>query len=316
MSPSISDTLAVDPGPTAGNAHLYLSPGQRIDLTSLLLALDTPGLPGDSLMLSAVGTAGTKGTVSLSNGDLTYTAPASGSSDAFTYTVSDQLHETAIGSVSVSLSKNGNIVLTGSANTIVSGDGNYSISGGTGGNSITLGKGNDNVSVAGNNNTVVLGGGNDTVSLPGSNNTATLGDGNDNVTAGDGSKISLGKGNDTVSAGANSTIILGNGNDSVSVGSGSSITLGSGNDAITLVGGSVTLGFGAQMGKDVVTGFQTSNDVIQFNHALFANYAAVLGAESFDGHSTTITDPTNHNESLTLVNLAPSSLHTSNFSFN
>ena len=118
-----------------------------------------------------------------------------------------------------------------------------------------------------------------------------------------------------MSAGANSTIILGNGNDRVSVGSGSSITLGIGNDVITLVGGSVTLGFGAQMGKDVVTGFQTSNDVIKFNHALFANYAAVLGAESFDGHSTTITDPTNHNESLTLVNVAPSSLHPSNFRF-
>ena len=93
----VSDTIAVDPGPSAGNAHLYLSPGQSVYLTGLLLGLDLPGLPGDTLTLSAASTAGTKGAVSLSNGNLSYTAPASGSSDSFTYTVSDQLNETAMG---------------------------------------------------------------------------------------------------------------------------------------------------------------------------------------------------------------------------
>ena len=201
VSPVISDTLAVDPGPTAGNTHLYLSPAQSANLTSFLLALDTPGLPGDALTLSAVGTLGTRGTVSLSKGNLSYTAPTSGSSDAFTYTVSDQLHETAIGSVSVSLlGTSGSIALTGSGNSVVAGNGNYSITGGTGGNSVSLGNGNDSMSLPGSNNTVVLGGGNDTVSLSGSNNTATLGNGNDSVTAGAGSTITLGKGNDTVYA--------------------------------------------------------------------------------------------------------------------
>jgi len=164
VSPVISDTLAVDPGPTAGNTHLYLSPAQSANLTSFLLALDTPGLPGDALTLSAVGTLGTRGTVSLSKGNLSYTAPTSGSSDAFTYTVSDQLHETAIGSVSVSLlGTSGSIALTGSGNSVVAGNGNYSITGGTGGNSVSLGNGNDSMSLPGSNNTVVLGGGNDTV---------------------------------------------------------------------------------------------------------------------------------------------------------
>jgi hypothetical protein len=56
LSAVISDTLTVDPGPMAGNAHVYIIPGQTVDLTSLLLSLDTPGLPGDTLTLSAVGT--------------------------------------------------------------------------------------------------------------------------------------------------------------------------------------------------------------------------------------------------------------------
>ena len=38
-------TYTIDPGPTAGNAHLYIAPGQSFDLTSALLALDTPGCP-------------------------------------------------------------------------------------------------------------------------------------------------------------------------------------------------------------------------------------------------------------------------------
>src|SRR5208282_4831695 len=69
--------VTVDPGPTAGNAHLYIAPSQSFDLTNPLLALDTPGLPGDTLTLTAVG-ASTKGTVTLNtkNGDLSYTAPA------------------------------------------------------------------------------------------------------------------------------------------------------------------------------------------------------------------------------------------------
>ena len=100
MSPIFSDTLVVDPGPKAGSARLYTSPGLKVDLTSLLLALDTRGLPGDTLTLTGVNAAGTLGSVSLSNGDLSYTAPASGSSDAFTFTVSDQLNESATASVS------------------------------------------------------------------------------------------------------------------------------------------------------------------------------------------------------------------------
>ncbi len=99
------------------------------DLTNPLLALDTPGLPGDTLTLTAVG-ASTKGTVTLNtkNGDLSYTAPARGKTDAFTYTVSDQLGDNATGNVSVTLQNallhNDTITLTGSGDIVDAGNGN------------------------------------------------------------------------------------------------------------------------------------------------------------------------------------------------
>src|SRR5262249_18725329 len=89
--------VQLDAGPKAGNAHPYLTPCQHVDLTSDLLALDSPGLPGDTLTLSAIGTSGTSGIVTLANGDLSYTAPATGAVDAFTYAVSDEHQGSAVG---------------------------------------------------------------------------------------------------------------------------------------------------------------------------------------------------------------------------
>jgi Ca2+-binding RTX toxin-like protein len=118
-----------------------------------------------------------------------------------------------------------------------------------------------------------------------------------------GKTITLGNGQrQRRTANGNNRISLVNSNYSVNVGNGNnSITLGSGNDTINLGNGSNTLAFGSQIGTDVVRGFHTSNSVIQFNHALFANYAAVpLGPESFDGHNTTIRVTGSSTESLTL----------------
>jgi len=304
-----ADILAVDPGPTAGNAHVYIPAGQNVDLTSLLLSLDPPGLPGDTLTLSAAGTAGTRGTVTLNNGDLSYTAPASGNGDAFTYTVSDQLKETATGSVSVSLlGKNGPVALTGS-DAIVAGDGNYSVTGGTGSNFVSLGNGNDSVSLSGNNNTVVLGGGNDSVSLSGNNNTATLGNGNDSVTAGANSTITLGNGNDTIYAGAGDTITLGSGHDTVYAGPGDTITLGSGRDLLLFgVNPSPSI-----MDTEIVNGFNPNNDIIEFNRALFANFTAVLADAKPVGSDTIITHDPNNTVTLHMVALSlltPSNIKT------
>ena len=316
ISRVVSDTLAVDPGPTAGNAHVFITAGQSVDLTSLLLFQDTPGLPGDTLSLSAIGRVGTLGTVTLNNGDLIYTGPTTGgaigggsiTSDAFTYTVSDQLHESATASVNVSLLNNGSTALTGSGNIVITTDGNRTVTGGSGGNFVSLGGGNDSVSLGGDNNTVVLGDGNDSVSLSGKNNMVRLGNGNDSVTAGDGSTITLGDGNDLVYAGANSTIVVGNGNNTVFAGANDTITLGKGHDLVA---------FGVNpsrpaIGHEVVSGFG-KGDTLEFNHQLLSDFkTAMLDAKQM-GADTVIT--IDQNDSVTLKGVAITSLTANNFKF-
>ena len=85
------------PAPIAGNAQLYIAPGQSIDLAGPLLALETPGLPGQLARPHRSRHERRHGTATLTGGDLSYAAPASGSTDVFTYTVSNQLEETATG---------------------------------------------------------------------------------------------------------------------------------------------------------------------------------------------------------------------------
>ena len=199
-SASLGFTLALGgSGPVAEErSSLYqCRPERRSD--QLPSGPDLPGMPGDTLTLSAVDTAGTHGTVSLSNGNLSFTAPASGSSDAFTYTVSDQLNETATGIVNVSLlSKNASFALTGSGNYVVPGDGNYSITGGTGGNFISLATATTACRSRATTTLWCWG----TAMIPFRSRAttipSTLGNGNHSVATGAGSTIKLGNGNDTV----------------------------------------------------------------------------------------------------------------------
>ena len=325
LSNTITTTVALDPGPTAGNAQLDIAPGGSVDLTSLLLALDTRGLPGDTLSLSAVGTptGNPHGTTTLQNGDLKYTAPASGSTDSFTYQVSDQLGDVSPnGTVNVTLQQNlakgGQITLsssdtvvdagnsnssvsvTGSSDTVVLGTGNNTVTMTGNNNNVASGAGNDSVSLAGDHNTVVLGGGNDNVSLSGNNNTATLGNGNDSVTAGANSTITLGNGNDTVYAGAGDTITLGNGHDTLYAGPGDTITLGSGKNLLLFgVNPSPSI-----MDSEIVNGFNPNNDIIEFNRALFANFTAVLADAKQVGGDTIINHDPNNTVTLHGVALA------------
>ncbi len=245
--------VTVDPGPSAGNAHLYIAPGQSLNLTSLLLAVDTPGLPGDTLSLTGDGTSGTTGKVTLSNGQLSYAAPAGGSSDTFTYTVADQFGDAASGTVAVTLDSSllGNFRITlagaaGSGNTIDAGNGNGRLTLMGNDNNVMLGGGNDQILLVGNNNIAALGKGNDQVGLIGNNNALGLGGGNDDVVvSGAGNTAVLGNGNDNVLlTGSNNTLALGSGNDNVAVsgtGTGNSIWAGTGNDSFTLGGSSGTL---------------------------------------------------------------------------
>ena len=87
----------LDPGPSTVPGNLVVGHGQTISLTTLINGLVTPGLAGDTESVTAVSAA--EGTVSLSGtGAITYVAPATGD-DVLSYTVADQLGDTAAGKV-------------------------------------------------------------------------------------------------------------------------------------------------------------------------------------------------------------------------
>jgi hypothetical protein len=131
-----------------------------------------------------------------------------------------------------------------------------------------------------------------------------------------------GIGPDTILAGPNDIVYAGDGPDTLVGARGATLNAGGGPDTLygapgeTLIGGNGpdVFAFEPGFGKDTIINFHSSNDTLQFNPALFLNYAAVMRAESFDGHNTTITTPDNNN-SVTLPNVAPSALQAKNFTF-
>jgi len=247
--------VTVDPGPTAGTLQLTLPPSQTLDLTSLILGVvDRPGLPGDTLTLTGVNASNATGTVSFSNNDLSYTAPATGGTTSFTYTVSDQYQDTATGTVTVTTSPGlsgggATIPLTGSGNVVDGGSGNITVSGGTGGNVVLAGNGNDTVTLPGGDNRVVLGNGNNAVSVSGPGDSVTLGKGNNALTlAGPAGSATAGNGDNTaLISGAGGTAAFGDGNNSVAAtASGVAVAAGKGANKVALSGASddATLGNG------------------------------------------------------------------------
>jgi len=70
----------------------------------------------------------------------------------------------------------------------------------------------------------------------------------------------------------------------------------------------------ATIGNETVNGFNPAHDVIDFNIALFANYAAVLGAETQVGSGTVITVDATDSVTLANVNMAALSSHNFHFS--
>ena len=249
--------VTVDPGPTAGKLATTDKLGATANLTAAILGVDTPGLPDDTLTLTAINTAATAGAVTLVNGQLTYTAsgaalqhiPANGSiTDSFGYTVTDQLGESASATVTVTVTNpatpvNGPsggfgtiegtpgadvITAAGLFNTIFDNGGNDLVNAGQALATVYVNTGDVVVNLSGLGNTVQ--------GFPGSGAKATAGaDGNVTV-RGTASlnQILLGNGNDTVTlTGLGNVINLGNGNDTVTLaGGGNTVTLGSGNDTV------------------------------------------------------------------------------------
>ena len=315
---AVQQTITVPPQPIAGNAQLDIAPSQTLDLTSALLNLDTPGEPGDTLVLTAVGTTGTRGVVTLRNGDLTYTAPASGSSDAFTYTVTDEeLHESATGNVSValnpSLTGNGTLIFTGSGNIVDVGNGNDQVTVSGDHNTLIVGGGNDQLSIT-RNNIISAGGGNDTLSLTGNNGTVTLGGGNDNVTvSGTGESITAGTGNDTFTLGASMASLFLHGlHDTVAINGGT--------DSITATPNStdaLSLQIGALGGTVSVANCDVARGVVLLAQALasaegWTTSAQIAAALGMDGHGGSLLSLGNFG-SIDFQNVPKTQLTASNF---
>ena len=120
-----------------------------------------------------------------------------------------------------------------------------------------------------------------------------------------GQVINGGNGKDTiVGTAGDDTIDGGNGKDS--------ITGGAGNDILTGGNGADTFIFGPGFGHDTITDFGDGPDQIQFDHTVFANFAAVQAATTQVGLDTVITHGA---DSITLQHVTASSLHASDFLF-
>jgi len=317
------------PAPIAGNAQLYIAPGQSVDLTSPLLALDTAGMPGDSLLLTAVGTSGNQGTVALSGGDLSYKAPSSGSTDVFTYTVSNELQENAIGSVKVSLNSdlntNVSLSLTGTGNIVFGGNGSDVITGTTGSDWISLGDGNDTVSLFGHVNTVTLGNGANVVSMPGDNNSITLGNGADTVSlAGTGNTVTVGSGHDVIKSGgvvgADTFILNGGTTELVLNGPNNKVLTNGGADQIVDApagADNLYLQVGQSGGAIMIANFSATKGVVDLVAALASSLhwttpAQVDAALTSDHGGGTLLSLGAHG-SIDFIGVAPTVLQASNF---
>jgi hypothetical protein len=318
--------VTVDPGPTITPVTpSVVENGQTTEIGAA-----ASGLAADRLTLQQTGGNGALA-LQLVNGveEVIYTAPTSvtaGTLDTVTYTIADQYNDKVTGSNTIPVGPAGYTIYVGTAgDSITVGNGNSVIDGRAGNETISAGNGND-VVFAGTNDTIRLGNGNDTV-LGGSGDTIQAGNGIDTISTGANSHVTLGNGPDTVTVGDNSTVVLGNGTDTLSAGANSNITVGNGNDTIyagandliNLGSGVDTVAFGVSesppIGNEVVKGFVSSNDVIEFNHALFVSYAAMMSAGDIaqSGSNTLITD--HAGDTVTLTGAAASSLTANNFKF-
>jgi Ca2+-binding RTX toxin-like protein len=89
---------------------------------------------------------------------------------------------------------------------------------------------------------------------------------------------------------------------------------GAGNDTLTGGNGADTLVFAANFGEDVITDFKPHQDVIQFDHTLFANFAAVQSHATNDGQGNTVIT-FDANDTITLLGVTVAQLHASDFLF-
>lgn len=136
------------------------------------------------------------------------------------------------------------------------------------------------------------------------------GDGNDYLSGGGGHDVMHGgAGDDTLKAGTAASQLYGDAGNDRLIG-------GSGNDYLSGGNGNDTFVFGPNFGKDVIADFQNSGgtqDIVQLDHTVFADFNAVQSHMAQVGSSVVITlDASN---SIEIKNMTVSQLHAADFLF-
>jgi uncharacterized repeat protein (TIGR01451 family) len=174
LSAVISDTLAVDPGPTiASVTPAVVKQGQSTGIGTV-----APGLAGDTLTLTKTSGSGALALKLVGSvEEVIYTAPvtvAASTLDAVSYTVTDQLGGTATGSSTIPVASGTSSIIVGTAGHAVSaGNSNSVIDGRAGNEAIQAGNGTDFV-LGGPNDTIQVGNGSDEI-IGGTGNSITAG---------------------------------------------------------------------------------------------------------------------------------------------
>jgi len=102
------------------------------------------------------------------------------------------------------------------------------------------------------------------------------------------------------------------GNQTLSGGNGADVLIGGPNDILTGGNGPDTFVFKPGFGRNTITDFSPHNDSIQFDHTAFATVQDILSHLSSDGHGNTLITA-DANDVVTLLGIAPSSLHAADF---
>lgn len=184
---------------------------------------------------------------------------------------------------------------------LLAGDGDDIVQGSTGNDEIEGGDGDDQLRGGAGNDRINGGDGDDEIA----------GDaGNDRIGGGDGDDVIRGdNGKDTIDGGAGDDDIEGGAADDRIIG-------GSGDDLIRGNAGKDVFVFKADFGHDTIGGWSTTNnsdDTIEFDVGVFANYAAVLAATDQVGDDIVIT--LDQDNVITIKDLALNHLHESDFRF-
>jgi VCBS repeat-containing protein len=314
-----STTFTVDTvAPVVSAVNLDVAAGATVTTNATHGVLLGVNAPVDALIVTAVdgsstnvgqAVTGTYGALTLdADGSYTYTAnsasiPYSAAEDNFTFTVTDADGNTGSATMSELVYSPGSTLYIGTSGAPLTEGNNPNVIDGRAGNETIIdGNGQDAI-FGGPNDIIKAGNGSDEV-IGGANNTITLGNGPDKVVGGPNNKITVGNGADTIIGGPNDTIVVGNGADLLVAAPGDRWAFGNGPDVFA-----VNSGFG----NNTITNFNPGQDVIQFNHALFSNFAAAMAHTQQVGANTVITYDAN--DAITLNGVTASSLHSSNFRF-